>query len=135
MGDYRILVTGTRENSPEIRDLVWQTLDSASFWAAQHHRIIVVHGQCPVGGVDKDADDWATARGHQAERHPARRVGRRFLGPERNTEMVAAGADVCIGFPGPGSRGTWDCLRKAVDAGIPTSVVPVGGRAGEEVAT
>lgn len=124
---YRILVTGTRENSPRIRGLVWQILDTATFWVGERGPIIVVHGQCPIGGVDLDAADWATYRGHQTEAHPASRRGNRFLGPERNTEMVAAGADVCIGFPGPGSKGTWDCLRKAVDAGIPTHIHAVRG--------
>lgn len=135
MGDYRILITGTRQNGPEIKGQVWRTLDSASFWVAQRNRLIVVHGQCPAGGVDKYAEDWAIARGHQAERHPADFSKGRQAGPLRNAEMVAAGAQVCIGFPGPGSRGTWDCLRRAVDAGIPTSVVPVGNPAAEEVAT
>jgi hypothetical protein len=43
--------------------------------------------------------------------------------------MVSLGADLCLGFPGPGSKGTWDCLRKAVDAGIPTRVRSLGGAA------
>jgi len=34
--------------------------------------------------------------------------------------MVALGAKLCIGFPGPRSRGTWDCLEKATNAGIET---------------
>jgi hypothetical protein len=33
--------------------------------------------------------------------------------------MVSLGADICLAFPQPGSKGTWDCARKAADAGIP----------------
>jgi hypothetical protein len=40
----------------------------------------------------------------------------------RNVEMVAAGAEMCIAFHRllAGSKGTKDCVRRALEAGIPT---------------
>jgi hypothetical protein len=32
--------------------------------------------------------------------------------------MVDLGADLCLAFPMPRSRGTWDCVRRAKKAGI-----------------
>lgn len=126
----RMLVTGTRENSEAIRESVHHRLDEV----VNDHRyifpvgraIVVVHGQCPKGGVDLYAEQWALSRGYAPERHPADwgRYGKR-AGMIRNTDMVVAGADICVGFPGPGSRGTWDCLRQSVDANILTRVFPI----------
>lgn len=128
MNPVRILVTGTRKNGAPIRERVFERLDSLviSEGFPLHRPIIVVHGKCPYGGVDKYADDWATDRGHMVERHPAAwaRYGKR-AGGMRNQEMVDAGADYCIGFPAPGSRGTWDCLQRATDALIPVQVHPI----------
>lgn len=39
-------------------------------------------------------------------------------GFRRNGEMVALGADICLGFPLGASPGTRDCMRKARAAGI-----------------
>lgn len=123
---YRILVTGTRENAAAYRDAVWTSLDSATFWITDH--VVVVHGDCPYGGVDKYAEEWSLSRpGASPEAHPAEIANGKIKGPERNSRMVALGADLCLGFPGPKSRGTWDCLKKAVDAGIPTQVVVLRG--------
>lgn len=123
---YRILVTGTRENSATYRSTVWQTLDSMTFWVAEP--IVVVHGDCPFGGVDRYAAEWAIARDFAIpEAHPAEVIDGKIRGPERNSRMVALGANLCLGFPSPKSRGTWDCLRKAVDAGIPTQVIVLRG--------
>lgn len=36
----------------------------------------------------------------------------------RNQAMVDSGADLCLAFPTPRSRGTWDCVRRAKEAGI-----------------
>lgn len=54
-------------------------------------------------------------------------------GPMRNRDMVThcrvlhgrapLGHKVlCVAFPAPDSRGTWDCIRQAVDARIPVLV-------------
>lgn len=126
---FRLLITGTRENGEVIRRHVWEVLSafthSDDFPLGR--TLTVVHGQCPRGGVDLYADQWAQHWGYLPEPHPAdwRRHGRR-AGPIRNKAMVDTRPDYCIGFPGPGSKGTWGCLQQAVDAGIPTKVHPVG---------
>jgi hypothetical protein len=45
--------------------------------------------------------------------------------PVRNAEMVAAGAEMCLVFHRflTGSRGTKDCVRRALEAGIPTYLI------------
>jgi hypothetical protein len=46
-------------------------------------------------------------------------------GPDRNAEMVAAGAEMCVAFHRflTGSKGTKDCVRRAINAGIPTYLI------------
>jgi len=110
------LVTGWRDWPAEHAYVVWAVLQ------AIHERrpvTLLIHGDCPYGGVDVYAQSWAQQRGVPWQAVPARRSrGGYLLGAERNTKMVRDGADECVGFPGPESRGSWDCLRKAVDAGI-----------------
>jgi len=84
----------------------------------------LVHGSAP--GADAIADQWARERNASAgcvqgwcgiERFPADWKKRgKAAGPIRNSEMVAAGADMVIAFPG--DRGTADCVSKAKTAGI-----------------
>lgn len=124
----RILVTGWRDWPVSHRHVIWRALDSAT--AGLPSPIVVVQGECPYGGVDRWAKQWAEQDPRaDHEDHPAdwKRHGR-GAGNIRNTEMVKLGADLCLGFPGPRSRGTWDCLQKAVDADIPTRVFPWSSR-------
>lgn len=55
----------------------------------------------------------------------------RAAGPIRNAQMVHAGPDVCLAFPTTGSRGTYDCMQHAYEAGVPvlvfTATSPAGG--------
>jgi hypothetical protein len=46
-------------------------------------------------------------------------------GPIRNAAMVAAGAGMCVAFHRflRQSRGTKDCARRAIEAGIPTYLI------------
>ncbi|MFE2994168.1 hypothetical protein ACFXG4_04040 [Nocardia sp. NPDC059246] len=99
-------------------------------------------------GLDAIADRWArspiiaarhpeytiVAEPHPADwnrhcdnncRHRPRRPGERCAtaGPLRNQHMVDLGADECRGFPLPGSRGTYDCMRRAERAGIPVQEI------------
>lgn len=85
--------------------------------------LVIVHGDCPEG-LDGIVDRWAIRHGYEPERHPARwgQFGKQ-AGHIRNQEMVNQGADMCLGFPLPGSRGTVDCMRRAQLAGIPTFTV------------
>ena len=45
--------------------------------------------------------------------------------PIRNAEMVAAGAEMCLAFHRAisSSKGTKDCARRALAAGIPTYLI------------
>lgn len=121
MTPRRILVTGWRDWPEDCAHVIEDALEGVLFNGSLRP-LIVVHGQCPYGGVDLYAHRWAersdsaTPEPHPAETSPTGR----FLGPERNSVMVALGADLCLAFPGPGSRGTVDCAQKAINADIPT---------------
>lgn len=121
----RVLVTGWRGASLAHRSMIWYALDALALSVGPENRpITVVHGACPHGGVDLHVEEWAVASPYGiSEAHPAERFGAwPACGPRRNSYMVSLGADLCLGWPGPHSKGTWDCLRKAVDAQIPTRV-------------
>ena len=116
----RVIVTGTRQNGNHIRDAVYAALNELALDVAirgDFSRIHVIQGECVYGGVDRYAKIWADLRPNAAsqEGHPAARFP---SPPARNSHMVSLGADLCLGFPAKGSRGTWDCMRKACDAGI-----------------
>ena len=115
----RILVTGSRHwtDAAAIRRAllaVW------TFPLLRHPETVLVHGACHLGGADILARDLWLSWGLRDEPHPAGRDSRgRLLGPARNQRMVDLGADVCLAFPLRGSRGTYDCIRRAEAAGIP----------------
>lgn len=122
MEAYRILITGARGPlTPMQAEFAQRTI---LFHARQAgaYPVTLVHGACEYGGIDEVADWLASSSASgwiQAERWPARD----FPGPPaRNTHMVSLGARECLGFAKPGSRGTWDCAKKAVNAGISTIV-------------
>ena len=121
----RILVTGWRDWPEADKRVIWDVLDFYVSGNPNPGGFVVVHGQCPDGGVDLYAEQWAIARGFQYEPHPAdwNQFGN-AAGPIRNTEMVDLGADICFGFPGPHSRGTVDCMKKARRAGIEVREIP-----------
>lgn len=125
----RLIISGTREAlSDEDRAIVtgvaMRCLERA--W-------MVGIGDCPTG-----IDPYAATLAHhagvpQVERFVARwdEFGRR-AGPERNGRMVAWAAEgarggLLLAFPGPRSRGTWDCVRKARGAGLDVVIKRVGG--------
>lgn len=118
----RVLVTGSRhwtDVAAVERGLrwAWSTL-------AGHPRAVLVQGECPYGGADAIAKHVWESWGLPVESFPAEHdpVTGRVLGPARNARMVASGADVCVAFPLPSSRGTLNCMRLAARAGIPVQV-------------
>lgn len=81
--------------------------------------MVLVSGACP-SGADRIAEDVAEHLGWKVERHPAEwGIHGRAAGPIRNQQMVDLGADICLAFPLPGSRGTLDCMQRAYEAHIP----------------
>jgi hypothetical protein len=117
------LVTGSR--SWVDADAVYRALFATRMRANIGEQVTVVHGHCPTG-ADHFADEWATQcvdPDVMVERHPADWSRGKKAGPERNQRMVDAGADVCLAFPLPTSRGTWHCMRAAERAGIPVQVI------------
>ena len=130
MDPYRIIVTGARDwPESEARFVDYALGSLIARTVGTFGSIVIVHGDCPTG-VDAIADRHALHSPYggrvTVEAHPARWSEHgNAAGPKRNAEMVALGADVCLAFPGPGSRGTIDCLTKAVQAGIATQVFPL----------
>ncbi|MCW2902226.1 MAG: 62, gp24 [Streptosporangiaceae bacterium] len=120
---FRILLTGSRRWSDRVALI--RGLSDASALAADDEPCVLVHGDCRTGADAMGEEvwtDWAMVWPKlylRPEPHPANwyKYGK-SAGPIRNSEMVHAGADVCLGFPLPGSDGTLDCMRKAVAAGI-----------------
>jgi len=117
----RILVTGSRDWTDQ------KTIDTAlaDAWhdLGQPPDAVLVQGECEYGGADLIAKQVWERQGLTVESHPAQRDTQgRILGAERNAKMVALGADVCLAFPLPSSRGTRNCMRLAREAGIPVKV-------------
>jgi hypothetical protein len=123
---YRILVTGSRDWDD--RDLIaFQLGLAAGAGLREGMPVTVVHGA--ASGADVIADRLAHDHGFTVERHPADWRRGKAAGMARNTEMVAAGADVCLAFLAPcrkhasrpphDSHGAADCAGKAEAAGIP----------------
>lgn len=117
---FRLLITGSREDCDIfMRDRIHYVLGS------------IAHKLCPEGGVLVNGDAtgvdtcgavyWRSLGPlYTTEEHEyPRGMGRRG-GPVRNQKMVDAGADLCVGFPIAGSRGTYDCAAKASAAKIDT---------------
>ena len=102
--------------------------------------LVIVHGGAT--GIDRSFAEACGELGIEQEAHPARweeldtpeaviRYDKRNrpynanAGPIRNAEMVAAGAGMCIAFHRAisASKGTKDCARRAIVAGIPTYLI------------
>lgn len=82
---------------------------------------VLVHG-C-ASGADHIAEAIWSNRFRKTEGHHADwgRYGK-AAGPRRNQEMIDAGADLVIAFPG--GKGTADMVARARKAGITVRVVP-----------
>ena len=113
----RILVTGSRDWAD------WNLLNDTLNEYANEQNIVIVHGDCPTG-ADAMAQRWVDYQGVRVERYPADwdKHGK-SAGPIRNQQMVDLGADICLAFPLPQSRGTVHCMNAARKAGIPVRVI------------
>lgn len=118
----RLLVTGSRDWSDEksvdtaLED-AWRDLSVGG-----KRLVTLVSGNCPTG-ADAIAERIWEAHGFPIERHPADwETHGKAAGPLRNRQMVDLGADLCLAFPLPSSRGTQNCMSLARAAGIPVRV-------------
>jgi hypothetical protein len=98
--------------------------------------ITIIHGGDP--GVDESFATACRGLGVTAEPHLADWKGLgNIAGPDRNKQMVEAGAELCIALHRSitTSKRTKDCIRQAVAAAIPTYLIAdVGGIARRIVA-
>ena len=116
----RILVTGDR---------CWQCFDLAErivnrLIARYGYGLTIVHGAAT--GVDESFAKACAELGIKTEPHIAEwRHWGTAAWPMRNARMVAAGAAMCIALHRTleTGKGTKDCVRKAIAAGIPTFLI------------
>lgn len=108
----RIIVTGGRKYSDSGR--VYMVLEEYV-----DSNPVIVHGDC--SGADRLAKEAAKDLRLKHAPFPADWSLGRKAGPMRNQEMIDAGADLVIAFPG--GSGTRDCVRRAKKAGIPVREV------------
>jgi hypothetical protein len=87
-----------------------------------------------AGGVDRQALEWALDNGVFFVVFTADwELHGKAAGPKRNQKMVRLGerwGARCLGFPVGNSRGTYDCLRRALSVGLKTFRVLGDGRIG-----
>ena len=84
---------------------------------------VIVHGA--ARGADTIAGEIAAEMGLEVRAHPAewRKYGR-AAGPIRNQAMLdIEHPDLVIAYPEDEARGTWDMVRRARKAGVPTEVL------------
>lgn len=110
----RILITGSRNwtDPLPIRRAI-----EAAIGDRDPRTVTFVHGA--ARGADSLGSWVATDLGCIVESHPADwdKHGN-AAGPRRNIEMADLGADVCLAFPRPESRGTHHMIRVCNDRGI-----------------
>jgi hypothetical protein len=111
----RVIVCGSRDHSNVA--FIWSKLDTLH--AARPFTAFMQGGQ---RGADRMARDWARTKPElNGLRFQSDADWTRYghaAGPIRNWHMLEWKPDLVIGFPLPGSVGTWDMLCKAERAGI-----------------
>lgn len=126
----RVIITGDRS---------WNCLKLAShivqrLLASHGGSLVIVHGG--ASGVDQSFEDACKELGVQTEVHPANwTLYGKSAGPIRNQKMVALGADHVIAVHRnlDKSRGTLDCIRRAIKTGIPVYLISENPRPGMPV--
>lgn len=126
----RLLVTGSRDWKDEsaIQLALGEALGELAYreraernpdYLSPEHYLLI-HGDCPTG-ADAIADRIWRGWGLPVLARPALwNVWGKKAGPLRNKHMVDLGADLCLAFIGPGSRGAAGCAKLADEAGIET---------------
>lgn len=116
----RVIVTGDRHWRPH--ELAEQVLNR--LLARYGPGLIIVHGAAT--GIDAAFAEACDDIGIEHEPHPASWDEHgKAAGPIRNQQMVDAGALMCLAFHRAisASRGTRDCVSRALAAGIPCYLI------------
>lgn len=108
----RVIVCGGRNYSDE--EAVARAL--LNVWL-DHDRPPMQVVQGGAKGADEAARKVAETQGFRCDTFHADWSIGPYAGPKRNQQMVEAGADLLIAFPG--GKGTADCVLRAERAGIP----------------
>lgn len=98
---------------------------------------LLVHGACRTG-ADFLANEWAASKSIVVKQFPADWSLGNKAGPIRNQQMIDWANEkalqpnpdvksswtevICVAFPLPDSKGTWDCVRRCERARIRTFV-------------
>lgn len=120
---FKVLVTGTRNHTTGLMgDRVRYALGIVVCRLCPESGLLIYGG---ATGVDSTAKGYWDSLGpeYTTKCFPYKSEMGKAGGPVRNQEMVDFGADICLAFPAPGSRGTYDCASRAEEAGIPTFVI------------
>ena len=118
----RILLTGSR--NWRFHEKLGAALAAAIKhvpWTDDDTPPTIVEGE--ASGLDRMARAAAEHSGIPVDPHEANWSKGHHAGHMRNQHMVNLGADLAIGFPTPGARGTWDGMLRARRAGIELWVV------------
>lgn len=120
---HRILVTGSRKWTDK-NAIYFALYDAMRLLGTEEaSAVTVVHGGAL--GADAIAGQGAAQIGMRVEVHKADWSVGRHAGLLRNQAMVDAGANICLAFPNsPGPSCTWDCINRALLAGIPVLIMP-----------
>jgi YspA, cpYpsA-related SLOG family len=130
----KVIVTGWRGWSASERNVqrLWSTLDALhDLGQYVNGGLQLVVGDCPTGADDEVAKWYQSTIEEGCEHHIPPLITfhadwdkyGKAAGPIRNQEMVNGGADLCLAFLHPESRGTLDCMGRAEVAQIPVQVV------------
>lgn len=124
-----IVVTGSRNWKD------YDTLRSYIDLLSKKERILhsphfIVHGDAK--GADQLANKYAIQHSIPIKAFPADWTLGNKAGPIRNQQMIDWAIKralqfesevICIAFPLPKSKGTWDCIRRCVKEGVKTYVI------------
>lgn len=123
----RIAVVGTREPTPEIQLAVRQFVVALTYEMSGRTGVTIISGG--ARGVDEIATATACHHGltiveHRPQKYmPAQEPICRHPKQAWITALMRRNSDIVndcewlVAFPGHGSRGTWDAIRKAINAG------------------
>jgi len=116
----RVMITGTRDLTPDVEFLMTFALN----WTASYSEKDCLLLQGGARGVDRAGKQIWNSYGLPDKVFEADwEKYNNAAGGIRNQEMVDYNPEICLAFPGPESKGTWDAIRRAKQARILTFVL------------